>query len=783
MARLVADLRPRELLLVVDNCEPVRADVAGLLVTLLDRCPRLVVLATSREPLRIPGEQVVPVEPLAVHERRGQTVCDAVRLFADRAAAVRHGFELTAGNEGDVLAVCRQVDGIPLAIELAAARTTHLSVTEIADLLARRLSVLASRDGTAAVRHRTLTATLDWSYDLLEPDERTLFRALAVYLGGVGIEAVEAVCTASGLAASQAVDLVSRLVDTCLLVPVPGAGGGRTRYGMLGTVRRYAVARLEEAGELDRARRHHAAWFAPRSAQDVDVLRPRPSWPAATPEHRDDLLAALDWAVDHDEAELAVALAAATWQYWEISGRQAEGRAVLDTVLRLQGPEPSPATARLVSAAASLAFTAGDYATAGRLHRANAEVLRGLGLRREAAGTHNSLAMVALFEGDVTAAEGLAREALASLLALGDPGGAAFARTSLGMVAAATGRPEDADRELLEALRLFRQADLKGDAAVVLSNLGNLAVDADELGRAHRFYEGALQLHDEVGDTRGVALSRNNLCIVTQRRGNLDRAWEHAEAARVAFRAVGDRPGEAATLNNLANLAGERGDYSRAVELYGGCIRAFRELGDARGTATSLQNLAELARRVGERRLAWGCQVEAASAWSLQGRSDLARRVLGDLEAVAGSWGVTPREALSPQRRPGEDDAAALARALEAARWAVVPEPSGSDGTVPVRELTPREAQVAGLVGRGFTNAGIAAELFISRADGGDPHRQRPREAGDRLAHEAHPLGHRTRARRRGPGGLIGLAAAGQRELGGPSHRVPTKVSTAKDAT
>lgn len=697
LAPAVAALEGREMLLVIDNCEHVLADAARVIDRLLDSCPGVSVLATSREPLRLSGERTVGIGPLPIDPSTLERPSEAIQLFVDRATAVRDDFVLDEATIAGVTAVCRSVDGLPLAIELAAAHVSHLSPAEIARRLATHPGSLASRVRGTPDRHRTLVSTLDWSFELLSEAERSVFCALSVFAGGATLDAVVAVCCNGEADPADALGIMSGLVDKSLVVADPR--GDTTAYRMTDAVRRYARARLEGSGGLEDTRRRHARWLRDRPARlsttAVPVL--------------DDVAAALSWAVEAEEIELAYELASATWRGWELTGRHAEGRELLERVRRLPRSDGSGARARVIAACASLAFSAGDYDAARRDYERAIVRFRELDLDVELSNALNSLSMVALFEDDLARARDLASEALErSLRADGPTAGGAFASSSLGMIEARAGHAEGSERHFLEALRLFRHLGLHREAASVLNNLGNLAADGGDAGRAHRFYEGALQLQRRTGDERGAALSLNNLCLAAQQRGNLDHAWEHAEAAGEIFRALEDRPGEAATLNNLANLAAERGHPQQAMDLYARSIEAFRAIGDARRLATALANLADLAIAIGERQLAWDALLDATSLWNQLGHADGIDAGLRTLGELASDWGM-PGTFATIEREP-----TAVSHALESARWVAVPSTPSDGRPAADARLTPRETQVVSLVARGMTNAEIATELFIS---------------------------------------------------------------------
>jgi predicted ATPase/DNA-binding SARP family transcriptional activator len=357
--RLVEALGAKRLLLVLDNCEHLVAGAAAMVEQLLARCPALLVLTTSREPLGITGEVLHPVGPLAL-PGDGVTPAQAlrspaVRLFADRAAAARPGFAVDGATLGPVLRTCRALDGIPLAIELAAARLRALPPEQVAARLDDRFRLLAG--GRSAVpRHQTLRAVIDWSWDLLDEAERTLLRRLAVFAGGATLDAAERVCAVPGLdgpTPDEVLYLLAALVDKSLVVA--GEGGGEVRYAMLETVRAYGQERRREAGEDQALRRAHAAYFLDLAEQVDPRLRggDQLRWLERLSTERDNLHAALRWAVDRREAATAMRFVAALGWYWFLRSLRAEAVDWAAQALALPGEVPAGVRARVLVAPSS----------------------------------------------------------------------------------------------------------------------------------------------------------------------------------------------------------------------------------------------------------------------------------------------------------------------------------------------------------------------------------------------------------------------------------------------
>ncbi|HYN96447.1 MAG TPA: BTAD domain-containing putative transcriptional regulator, partial [Pilimelia sp.] len=368
VARLAVGIAGRHLLLVLDNCEHVIGAAAALADRLLARCPHLRVLTTSREPLGITGETLWPVEPLALPPADappGEALgYPAVRLLADRAQAVRPDFAVDDRTVRDVVTICRALDGMPLAIELAAARLRALPVREVAARLDDRFRLLTAGSRTARPRHQTLRAVVDWSWDLLDEAERALWRGLAVFAGGATVAAAERVCAGPGLPAAEVLDRLAALVDKSLVVAMPDG-----RYGMLETIRAYGLERLVEAGAEDALRRAHATAFLALAEELAAGLRGGEQLGCLarlTADH-DNVHAALRWAIAAGDAALATRFAAALGWYWWLRGRRGEGADLAAMAFALTGPVP-PAVAGLAYALAAM-NVAGGRSDVARAHR------------------------------------------------------------------------------------------------------------------------------------------------------------------------------------------------------------------------------------------------------------------------------------------------------------------------------------------------------------------------------------------------------------------------------
>jgi non-specific serine/threonine protein kinase len=595
---VTAALADRRALLILDNCEHLIGACAELVGTLVRACPQLRVLATSRERLDIPGESTYRVPSLALPDEEERTVgrlagFEAVRLFVERARLVEPGFALTEGNAPAVAELCRRLDGLPLALELAAARVRLLSVEQIVARLNDRFRLLTGGGRTASARQQTLRAALDWSHDLLSAPERALLRRLSVFTGGFTLEAVEAVCAGAGLEGAQVLDLLAQLVDKSLVIvetAVPSA-----RYRLLETIWEYCRERAIEADEVAWLRERHRAWFlglaeeAERRARGAEQV----AWLDRLEAEYDNLQTALGWR-DQDDAP-RLRLAAALWRFWEVRGRVREGRAWLEGILGETGQAPPAARARALNAAGNLARDLGDYARAAEHHAEALRLRRALGDTRGIAGSLNNLGTIDHDRGRYPAAAGRFAEALPVWREAGDPEGLALSLNNLGRARRFQGDFAGAAALARESLDLLQALGNAWRASQALNSLANGAHYQGDLAGARPLYEESLRLRRQVGDRHGIAMSTNSLALLSGLAGDLGTARRLAEEGLALRRDLGDRRGIGGSLWTLARLALWARDLEGAAHLARESLAIRAQLEDRLGIVTCLEALAEVA--------------------------------------------------------------------------------------------------------------------------------------------------------------------------------------------
>jgi predicted ATPase/class 3 adenylate cyclase len=518
---LVEYLKDKRLLLLLDNCEHLLDGCAKLADTLLRQCPRVTILASSREALGIDGEQAYRVpslslpDPKQAHTPASVAPFEAVQLFTDRALLARSDFQVTHQNAATLVSICHRLDGIPLAIELAAARVRSLSIEEIDRKLDQRFSILTGGSRTALPRQQTLRSLIDWSYDLLNDRERELLRGLAVFAGGWTLEAAEEVCAGDGVQDPDVLDLLTSLCDKSLVMVEQD--NGSTRYRLLETVRQYARERLLESGSGAALRQTHRDYYL-ALAEEADpklVGTEQAAWLRRFEEEHDNLRSALEWSHAARESVESLRFCGALQRFWRMRGHLSEGRQWCARALgHAGGEELTPVRAKALSAAGLLAYWLGDYPAARALHEECLATWRQLGDQWGMAGSLNNLGMVARSQGDNASARTLYEDSLAIKRELGDQWGVGASLNNLGNLAADQG-DFPASRPLHEeSLAIWRKLGDRGGIATALENLGHVAYEQGDLASARALQVESLTMRRQLGDKLGMVVSLEMLAAV-----------------------------------------------------------------------------------------------------------------------------------------------------------------------------------------------------------------------------------------------------------------------------
>jgi predicted ATPase/DNA-binding NarL/FixJ family response regulator len=717
---LMAALRPRQLLLVLDNIEQVTG-CSPALAELLAACPAVQILATSRSPLHLRDEREYPVVPLALParpRRAGEAPSlveiarsDAVRLFAQRAEAVAAGFALTEVNAATVAEICRRVDGLPLAIELAAARTRILSPDALLALLSRRLKILTSGPRDLPVRQQTMRNTVAWSDDLLDEPARILLRRLGVFASGCALAGATAVANGDVYAV---LDALTSLVDQSLLRRTGGLTD-EPRFEMLETIREYAVEQLAAAGDEESCRRRHAAWCL-AMAEDVASQLTGPEQVSALAKfdtEHDNLRAALTWALDRGEPRDALRLAVALWRFWLIRGHAVEGRSWLNRTLDAAPEAPAALRATAFNAIGALAHGRGDNAGAVAGFSAALALFRETGDRRGAANALNNLGILAWYAGDYPRAEQLHGEALALFRELDDRDGIATSLNALGNVVHHRGDYVRATALHAESVGLCRELRDDHSLAIAAISLGMSLAEGGDDERAAAVYAETLALCRGLGFQEGIAACLNNLGDLARFAGEIETARERYDESLSRYRELENQRGIAVSLRNLGLLVREHGDRAGAISFAREALELRSELGDRDGIAEGLEDLAALAADQPERALRLYAAADHLRATidapvrpserAVRDRHLAAARSRLDPSTRAKAWSAG--RSLSPE--------AAVTEAVSPARAALSTIGQTSPGR-PVHPLSRRELEVLGLLTERLSDKEIADALSIS---------------------------------------------------------------------
>jgi len=598
-------LRARKALLVLDNCEHLIEACAQLAQALLRACPDLQLLATSREALRVTGEAIYVVPPLSMPDPQHSPVlermleCEAVRLFAERAQSALPGFQLTRENARAVAEVCRSLDGMPLSIELAAARVRLLSVDQIAARLADRFQLLKGGARAALPRHQTLEALMDWSYDLLPEPERSLLRRLAVFAGGWTLEAAEQVCgdESGRIGAVPVLDLLDGLVGKSLVV-VERQAGQEARYHFLETIRQYSLAKLAVSGEADAARRRHAQFYRAlaETVEPLLITAAERRWLDRLAADLDNLRAAVMWSQSlAGDREVGLQLASALREFWMIRGPLSEGLAWLEGVLSTEGAIAEPVRAQALNSAGWLAQAWGDYPAAERFLNAALRIGRTTSDARNQAWALCGLGAVAWYRRELDAAHTQFVESLAIFRTLEDGFGMVMQLYLLGAVARARGDSETARAQYFESLGLAKQMGYLAGIAGVAMDLGHLARGDGDDPQAAAFYDEALAVYRELSHKAGATEILIGKAQLARNRGDFDEARVLLTEAVVTIRDVSDRNLFPYCLVQCGGLATAQGQPERGMRLLSAASAAFARMGARMGVRSQAEYDRDLA--------------------------------------------------------------------------------------------------------------------------------------------------------------------------------------------
>ncbi len=620
---LTEHLRNKRLLLLVDNCEHLLDACAKVVDLLLRHCPGLKILASSRQALGTDGEQTYRVPSLSLpelnvaHTPHSLLQYEAVQLFVDRALLVRADFQLTHDNVAAVNSLCWQLDGIPLAIELAAARLGLLSVAEIDRKLDHRFRLLTGGSRLALPRHQTLLALIDWSYNLLNDPEKRLLQRLSVFSGGWTLEAAEAVCAGADVAEWEVLDLMTQLCDKSLIVVEQIEQ--YSRFRLLETVRQYAREKREQNADDAGIRTRHSRYFlalAEEAESKLNAAEQRVSLQRLESEH-ENLLASLDWSLAAEEGRDVLRLCGSLGDFWMMQGRLSEGREWCERVfLKTAAHEPTPERAKALNAAGALALYQGDFAAARDLHESALSIAQQLADQQGITAALSGMGLLALSLGDFSSAQTRNEASLAIAQQIGERRGVATALGNLGAVALSQGDYPTAKALLDRSLAYAREMGDRWNAALILYRLGLVACFSGDCPTAQTLLEESLTIRREFSDRAGAARALSGLGMVAYDQGNFTDSMALYRESLHIQRTLSDRSVIAVSLEGLAEAIAALGDVLCAARIWGSMERLREDIGSPLRPAWRLH----CARSVAAARVAINDDVAFDDAWQ-QGRA------------------------------------------------------------------------------------------------------------------------------------------------------------------
>ena len=565
-------LRGKEALLILDSFEHLLPE-ATVVTELLADCPKLKIIVTSQTPLRIQGEQEIPVQPLPLPDLRKLPAVDAllgyaaILLFVQRAQAIRSDFAVTPQNARPIAEICVMLDGLPLALELAAARIRILSPTEILKRMEKRLQFLSSGSSEAPMRQRTLRATIAWSHDLLDENEKKLFRRLSAFVGSFDVEAVESVCNSKRDLHGNILDVLTRLVERSVIQS--RESDGEYRFVMLDTIREFALESLEASGEGKETRESYAAHIASLLERADAELKAGPNqepWMKRLDSEHNSIRWALGWATNSGNGDLTLRMVSSLWRFWYSRGHWSEGRIWLNKALE-SGAGSKALRARALQGAGAFASVQGDFQTARFYLQESLELAEESGDKERVAQALNSLGTDMISHNDFSG-ERLLERSLTIMQGLGNKWGTAMVLNNLGFSATARGENEKAITLYEQSLQLFRELGDKRHIAYLLTNLGANSRDKREYDRARELLNESLALSRELDEKVCIAESLLYLASVDSRQGKQSQVNARLNESLMLAHELGNKEVIAECLEEFAVSACANGNAERATRLF-----------------------------------------------------------------------------------------------------------------------------------------------------------------------------------------------------------------------
>jgi len=581
---LTDHLKDKEILIILDNCEHLISACADLTERLLTSCPKLKIIATSREALNCAGEQIFKIPALTHPDPNSKdtpeqlTQYESVRLFIERALSVNPKFRVNNENAPALAEVCSRLDGIPLAIELAAARTKVLSVEKIYERLDDRFNLLTGGKRTALPRQQTLRALIDWSYDLLTENEKILWSRLSVFSGGWTLEAAEEICSDEIINKNNIIDLLSELSEKSII----NYNESRERYNILESIKQYGREKLENENEIFLKHLDHFLELAQKAETELNGSDPK-LWLDIIEADHNNFIFSIEWSLSNENIEKGAVIATAFEQFWKIRGHYSTGIRLYENILQNQGELSKAIKGKLLLRIGVFKIQQGDYEQTKIYCEESLSIGKEIGDKKVIAGSKNTLGNIASDQGNFEEAKKYFEESLDTKIEIGDKSGIAITLHNLGLLAFVKGDYEQAKKFNEDSLAIRKEIGDKHGISFSLQNLGHLALEKGYHEQAKKYFEESLFIRKEIGDKNGIAYSFNYLGNLANYRGDKELAKKYYEDSLKIFKEIGDKRGIADSHHSQGNLASEKGDFALAKNFFEEEMAIRKEIGDKSG--------------------------------------------------------------------------------------------------------------------------------------------------------------------------------------------------------
>lgn len=591
---LIEHLKNKEILIILDNCEHLIKACAVIAELLLSSCPGIKIIATSREAMNIPGEQIYKIPPLKQPDPKKNDTpeqlsqFESVRLFIERAYAVNPKFKFDNKNASAIAGICSHLDGIPLAIELAAARINILTPEKILERLDDKFNLLTGGKRNALPRQQTLKALIDWSFDLLTENEKILWSRLSIFCG-LSLEAAEEICSDELIQKDQIMNLLYKLSQKSILI----FDESKDRYRLLETIKQYGREKLENENKVFSKFLDYFLDLSQKAKRELKSINFK-IWLDKLEEEHNNILTAIHWGLNNEKIDKVVNIVDSLRKFWEIRGQYSTGIKILDSILKKKENLNLNTKANLLNLTGKFNNYQGNFDIADKFFKESLNIYKKTGDKMGISTSTNNLGSLAYSQGKLEQAKKLFEESINIKKEIGDNKGIAGSMNNLGALAFSIGEYNEAKKYYEESLAIRKAIEDKIGISASLNNLGGLELYKGNFADAKNFFEESLKIKREIGDKKGIATVLGNIGVVTKYMGDFELTKKIFEESISIFREIGNKSETADFLRNLGDLLSSKNYFEEAIKNYEESLKIFEEIGDIQGKAASLTNLGKM---------------------------------------------------------------------------------------------------------------------------------------------------------------------------------------------